>query len=190
MATALAAGAFGISPSVAAGVFAGALTSTPGLAAAQEHFTSISDQGLVSAGYAIAYPFGVIGTVLFVQLWPRLRKKDLHQIGEQLEAEQSQAKQIIPVLVKMTNSKFVGRRIDQLRILDHLHCRVTRIMKDGVLVPIKHDDVLEMDLLLWVVGREDDIEAMLDVLGERAAAPVIINSDMERRTLVVTSFPF
>ena len=190
VATALVAGAFGISPSVAAGVFAGALTSTPGLAAAQEHFSSISDQGLVSAGYAIAYPFGVIGTVLFVQLWPRLRKKDLQKIGEQLDAEQSQAKQIVPVLVKMTNTKFVGRKIDQLRILDHLHCRVTRIMKDGVLVPIKHDDVLEMNLLLWVVGREDDIEAMLDVLGERAETPAIINSDMERRTLVVTNRSF
>jgi putative transport protein len=187
---ALAAKAFGISPSVAAGIFAGALTSTPGLAAAQEHFTSNADQGLVSAGYAIAYPFGVVGTVLFVQLWPRLRKKDLQKIGEQVDAEQSQAKKILPVLVRMTNPKFVGRTIDQLRILDHLHCRITRTMKDGVLVPLEHGATLELDQILWVVGREDDIEAMLDALGEREEAPVIINSDMERRTFVVTNRSF
>lgn len=190
VATALTAGAFGISPSVAAGVFAGALTSTPGLAAAQEHFTSLSEQGLASAGYAIAYPFGVIGTVIFVQLWPRLRKKDLHAIGEKLEAEQAQTHKIESVLVRMTNPKFVGREIDQLRIIDHLHCRVTRIMVGNVLVPIQHGDVLKMDMLLWVLGREEDIEAMLDVLGERAEAPAIINSDMERRTLVVTNRAF
>lgn len=190
VATALTASLFGISPSVAAGIFAGALTSTPGLAAAQEHFSSIADQGLVSAGYAIAYPFGVVGTVLFVQLWPRLRKKDLQKIGEEIEQKQSGAQKIVPVLVKMTNPKFVGRKLDGIRIIDHLHCRITRVMQDGVLVPIEHGAVLELDQLLWVVGREDDIEAMLDVLGERAEAPVIINSDMERRTLIVTNRAF
>jgi putative transport protein len=90
----------------------------------------------------------------------------------------------------MTNPKFVGRTIDQLRILDHLHCRITRTMKDGVLVPLEHGATLELDQILWVVGREDDIEAMLDALGEREEAPVIINSDMERRTFVVTNRSF
>lgn len=190
IATAISASMLGISPSVAAGVFAGALTSTPGLAAAQEHFGNLSDQGLVSAGYAIAYPFGVVGTVLFVQLWPRLRRKDLQKVGEQIESEQSQTQKIVPVLVKMTNPKFEGRTIHGLSILDHLHCRITRVMKKGVLVPIEHDTTFELNQLLWVVGREDDIEAMLDVLGERAVAPVVINSDMERRTLVVTNRAF
>ncbi len=188
--TALTAKALGISPSVAAGVFAGALTSTPGLAAAQEHFASAADQGLISSGYAIAYPFGVVGTVLFVQFWPKLRKKDLQKIGEQVEAEQNKNQKIVSLLVKMTNPKFVGRKIDDLRIIDQLHCRITRTMKNGVLVPIDHDAALEMDQLLWVIGREDDIDPMLDVLGERAEAPVIINSDMERRTLVVTNSEF
>jgi len=188
--TALVARAFGISPSVAAGVFAGALTSTPGLAAAQEHFASTMDQGLVSSGYAIAYPFGVVGTVLFVQFWPRFRKKDLREIGEKAEAEQNKNQKIISLLVRMNNPKFVGRKIDELRIIDQLHCRITRTMKDGVLVPIDHDAVLEMDQLLWVIGRENDIDPMLDVLGERAEAPIVINSDMERRTLVVTNREF
>lgn len=188
--TALVARAFGISPSVAAGVFAGALTSTPGLAAAQEHFASTMDQGLVSSGYAIAYPFGVVGTVLFVQFWPRFRKKDLREIGEKAEAEQNKNQKIISLLVRMNNPKFVGRKIDELRIIDQLHCRITRTMKDGVLVPIDHEAVLEMDQLLWVIGRENDIDPMLDVLGERAEAPIVINSDMERRTLVVTNREF
>lgn len=187
---AIAAKAFGISPSVATGIFAGALTSTPGLAAAQEQFHTHADQALVSAGYAIAYPFGVVGTVLFVQLWPRLRKKDLQKIGEQVESEQSEQKKVVPVLVRMTNPKFIGRTVDQLRILDHLHCRITRTMVDGVLVPLEPESKLELNQLLWVIGREDDIEAMLDALGEREEAPVIINADVERRTLVVTNRSF
>ena len=55
------------------GMFAGALTSTPGLAAAIE----ATGSQLASIGYGIAYPFGVIGVVLFVQLVPKFLKIDI-----------------------------------------------------------------------------------------------------------------
>ena len=56
------------------GLMNGALTSTPGLAAALE---STGNDSLASVGYGIAYPFGVIGVVLFVQLIPRITKSDM-----------------------------------------------------------------------------------------------------------------
>lgn len=189
IATAVTAWFFGISPSVASGVFAGALTSTPGLAAAQEHFGSVN-QGAVSAGYAIAYPFGVIGTVLFVQAWPLLLRKNLQKIGEQLDSEETKATKILPVLVRMTNPKFVGYSIDKLKSLSHLHCRITRIMRNGVLSPIHPDDTLALNDQLWVIGRENDLETMLEILGEKVDAPVIINSDVERRTVIITHRQF
>jgi len=190
LATALTAGALSISPSVAAGVFAGALTSTPGLAAAQEYYVDSANQGLVSAGYAIAYPFGVVGTVLFVQLWPRLRRKDLQKIGERLEAEEAEGRRIGTAVFRMTNPRFEGKRIEDLRILEHLRCRITRTMRDGILVPLEQDETLKKDQVLWVVGYEDQIEALIDMFGERTEAPVVINSDMERRSLVVTNSRF
>jgi len=63
-------------------------------------------------------------------------------------------------------------------------------MKDGILVPIEADTRLEMNQLVWVVGRDESIDAMLDVLGEKADGPVVINSDMDRRTLLVTNREF
>ena len=59
-----------MSTALACGVFTGALTSTPGLAAAIE---AMNDP-IASVGYGIAYPFGVVGTVLFVQMAPRFLK--------------------------------------------------------------------------------------------------------------------
>ena len=59
-----------MSTALACGVFTGALTSTPGLAAAIE---AMNDP-IASVGYGIAYPFGVVGTVLFVQMVPRFLK--------------------------------------------------------------------------------------------------------------------
>ncbi len=58
------------------GLLSGSLTSTPAFSAAKAtvnpEFTS-----LVSVGHGIAYIFGVIGVVLFVQLVPKLSKADM-----------------------------------------------------------------------------------------------------------------
>ena len=64
----------GIGADFSAGVVSGALTSTPGYSAALE---VSKEQGLVTLGHAIAYPFGVIGVVLFVQLIPKILKADM-----------------------------------------------------------------------------------------------------------------
>ena len=67
----------GIRPELSVGLMTGALTSTPGLAAAQEAAGELSD--LATTGYAIAYPFGVVGVVLFVQLIPKFLHVDLEE---------------------------------------------------------------------------------------------------------------
>ena len=60
------------------GILSGALTSTPGYSAAIDaaKLKGISDT-YVTVGHAIAYPFGVIGVVLFVQLLPKFLKSDM-----------------------------------------------------------------------------------------------------------------
>ena len=64
------------SPEFSAGVLSGALTTTPGYSAALEA-AEVSKQGIITLGHAIAYPFGVIGVVLFVQLMPKFLKADM-----------------------------------------------------------------------------------------------------------------
>ena len=63
-----------VNSSLVTGLMTGALTSTPGLSAAQE---VAADTAKVTAGYGIAYIFGVLGVVLFVQLLPRILKTDI-----------------------------------------------------------------------------------------------------------------
>lgn len=62
----------GLSEPLSLGVFTGALTSTPGLGAVVEATRS----DLASVGYGIAYPFGVIGVILFVHLTLKMLKKN------------------------------------------------------------------------------------------------------------------
>lgn len=60
------------------GLLSGSLTSTPAFSAAKatvaEEFT-----GLVSVGHGIAYIFGVVGVVLFVQIIPKLAKANMDE---------------------------------------------------------------------------------------------------------------
>ena len=73
----------GIDTDFAVGVLAGALTTTPGLGVAKEAAT---DPTMATIGYGVAYPFGVIGVVLFVQLMPKIFKTDMKKERAQFVA--------------------------------------------------------------------------------------------------------
>lgn len=71
---------------LAVGLMTGALTSTPGLAAAVE----ATGDATASVGYGIAYPFGVLGVVFFVQIVPKLKGKKVSSSAP--EADEPEAK--------------------------------------------------------------------------------------------------
>lgn len=60
------------------GLLSGSLTSTPAFSAAKATVAE-EYQALVSVGHGIAYIFGVIGVVLFVQLIPKLTKANMDE---------------------------------------------------------------------------------------------------------------
>lgn len=64
----------GIGSDYATGILSGALTSTPAFSAAK---AVAREEGMVALGHAVAYPFGVIGVVLFVQIVPKLLHADM-----------------------------------------------------------------------------------------------------------------
>lgn len=94
----------GIRPELAMGLLTGALTSTPGLAAAQEAAGEMS--ALATTGYAIAYPFGVVGVVLFVQLIPKMLKIDVDV--ERKKFAQANSAEIEPYRGKLVNIDGAG----------------------------------------------------------------------------------
>jgi len=77
--------AFGCNASMAVGILSGALTSTPAFSAAKETVAAVyadpavaaEMESMVTVGHGIAYLFGVIGVVLFVQLVPKFSKADM-----------------------------------------------------------------------------------------------------------------
>ncbi len=89
----------GLSVDMAVGLMTGALTSTPGLSAAKE---VAADEAAVTAGYGIAYLFGVLGVVFFVQLVPKIMRVDMEKERESFVAANAvEVKPIERKLVKL-----------------------------------------------------------------------------------------
>ena len=59
------------------GLLSGSLTSTPAFSAAKATVTTDALEAMVAVGHGIAYLFGVVGVVLFVQLVPKFAKADM-----------------------------------------------------------------------------------------------------------------
>ena len=83
------------------GLLSGSLTSTPAFSAAKATVTSESLEAMVSVGHGIAYLFGVVGVVLFVQLVPKFAKANM----EEERAKLSENNPEVP-------SKLTGKEIE------------------------------------------------------------------------------
>lgn len=73
------------------GLFAGALTSTPAFSAAKGAVDA-ELESIISTGYGIAYLFGVIGVVLFVQLIPKISKANIEEERAKIKISEKENK--------------------------------------------------------------------------------------------------
>lgn len=156
--------ALGIDAGVAAGLFAGACTSTPALAAATEAVQeSGADSALVNIGYGVAYPFGVIGVVLFVQLLPRLLKQRLD--APAAEETGHDPFKIIRRVVVVTHPDILGRNINEYLGEGLLKCSITRKVQDDLLLPLDEQDTFTKGMELLMLGERRHLHHDAALLG-------------------------
>lgn len=175
----------GLPADLAVGIFAGALTSTPALAAALDVIRE--PENMVAIGFGIAYPFGVVGVVLFVQLLPRLLKQDLDKLGRELDAKDESQPKVSTILVEVTNPNLVGRKIAETDLLESARCCVSRVLSKGRLVPLRWDDTFEVGQHVYVIGDESQLDLAVDFIGKKSQESGTIDADRERQQVVVTS---
>lgn len=123
--------ASGIDPHVVAGTYVGALTSSPGLGAAME---AVAGGSTVAAGYSIAYPFGVLAVVLFVELAPLF-------FGIDNEAEKRELKDFLAA------SKSSGRSGNPsvfFSILSFVGCMMTGLFIGSLPIPVPGLGILRL----------------------------------------------
>ncbi|MCP4583815.1 MAG: YidE/YbjL duplication [candidate division Zixibacteria bacterium] len=169
---------------LALGIFAGSMTSTPALATAMD---TLQHSDTISVGYGIAYPFGVIGVVLFVQLIPRLLKTDIESEVMKCQSKPSEKKEIIHLLVEILNPNIIGKKINEVTFLANSRCQISRILKGERLLPITSDNVLEQGQHILVVGKEHRLPNIVEFLGRASNKRFFMDTESQRIKVVVTS---
>ncbi len=175
---------FSIPFDLAGGLFAGAMTSTPALAAATEALPAAGQSNLV-VGYGIAYPFGVIAVVLFVQILPRILRADLGAMKD--DQDNCEDDVVRTALVEVKNPNILGKNISGSGLEAFESCTVSRIQRGSQLVPLRYEDTFSLGQKLYLVGRAREMKIAIDYLGEESQEPIVRDAENERRLLLVTS---
>lgn len=177
------------------GVMSGAVTNTPGLAAAQQAVTEMTngaaDADIMAQGYAAAYPLGVVGIIMAIIVIRGIFR--INTSDEQKQIEEETEKSIHkPLLlsIKITNKLVEGRTLAQLHDIITTDFVVSRLMgSDGkVIIPVSTTQIHYGDRLL-IVCSDHESDRFLTVLGpeeemdwETTQTPVV-----SRRILITKS---
>ncbi len=175
---------FDLPTDLAIGVFNGALTSTPGLAAAFE----ATGSAVTAVGYGLAYPVGVIGVILFVNIFPGL-------LGVSVSQEEKRYKDqlmedypgIVNRIVKVSNQNIGGKSLRELDLRGMTGAVVSRVKHAGNTFAPTAKTVLYAGDLLKVVGNEDAIAKVELLVGETVDEDLSFDDRFEVNWMLVTN---
>lgn len=175
---------FGIDKNITIGLLTGALTSTPGLAAAIDYTNS----PLASIGYGVAYPFGVIGVILFVRLMPKLIGKKV------VEAEQEYTREIYKEYPEIDKKNFVvendniaGKSIGELKVRHMTQAVISRVMREETAFAPTPSTVLQKGDIIKAVGTPDSLERVQLLIGPETSTEIPLDPQYDVRGVLVTN---
>jgi putative transport protein len=176
----------------ALGIMSGAVTNTPSLGAAQQILKDVGTSpellAMPSLGYAVAYPFGIVGILLTMLLARRIFRLDSEEAAKAFEAERAaKALKLDTLDVVIRNEQIEGLRLDAVPGLAEAGVKASRMERDGALcVPHDHTVVRTGDVL-HLVGPPAKLEGLRRALGAVHERKLTTQgTDLKWERLVVT----
>lgn len=160
----------GTSMSMMVGIMSGAVTNTPGLGAAQQAIkqaSEVSSGSDIGLGYAIAYPFGVVGIIITMLLIRKIFqiKVEVEQANFEKQLIQSDT-QPEKVNITITNPAVFGCKLSEFQHHFVDDAIITRIMHNGVVNAINQDTILNENDTILLVANQRDIFILIKLFGE------------------------
>lgn len=174
------------------GLLSGATTNTPSLAAAQQALrqmgaaeTAAAVQGL---GYAIAYPFGIIGIIVTMYL---IRSVFRVEVKREVELADAARRSFVPPPstrnFEVRNPNLVGRPLGQVPGLSGSGVVVSRLSREGKVEVALPETPLQLGDILHAVGPMEDLETLRVVVGTEAGVDLkTLPGPITNRRLIVT----
>lgn len=178
---------------LAVGLFSGATTNTPALAAAQQAMSALSGLSTESTklpglGYAVAYPFGILGIIISMLVFKRAFRIDAAAESRAfLETQHKDADAPVAMNLEVQNPNLDGLEIKDIPHLQSAKATITRVLRDGKVAVAVPDTVLRTGDAVRVVGRAAALEDLRVLIGPESDKDLkAISSNLLSRKLVVT----
>ena len=169
---------------LAVGLFAGAMTSTPGLAAAIESTNST----LASIGYGIAYPFGVLAVIIFVKLSPKLF--GISVSGEEQNYDK-EVKADYPGIVHknfvVENKNIFDKTLGELKIRTMTKTNISRVLHMEEAFTPTAKTALHKGDIVKAVGTLEDLEKVQILIGNETQTKIPLSKQYVIQSVLVTN---
>jgi len=178
---------FGFDPILSTGIFCGAVTNTPALAAANEYLHGNPKAPLLTIGYSVAYPLGIIIPIAWSQWIVRRRKLDLAR--ETKKAERSNGDDTDPpatINVKATRAEILGKTLEEVLPPKAIASRLMRYHSITIPSPkarIQAEDVYH------IVCTSRNLALVKSIFGAESLqpGPEMSRSDIDFRRIMITN---
>lgn len=192
---------------LSAGLLAGALTSTPTLAGAQdalasgmanlpEGMSTATATSNVGVGYAITYLFGTIGLIVVIRLMPKLVGIDLPAEAQKLAEERGLIAQkftrtgdtipIIRAYQLQEENDAVGRTIGGVVADNQRGVNILKIRRGRKILDAEPSLELKTGDVVAILASLQDHADERDKLGQEVMDPELLNYQIVTREIIVT----
>lgn len=148
---------------VAVGIMSGAVTNTPGLGAAEEALKQIPPSILhgdipdIGLGYAVAYPFGVVGIILSMIIIKKLFRIDPKQEIESFNKIRFPEDEMPErFCLEITNMDLFGKKIGDIVPLLKKEMVFSRIYRQGEIIFPNKETILQPGDMAVIISQKAD----------------------------------
>ena len=174
------------------GIMQGAVTNTPGLGAAQQTLTNLVGDGSqamqMAAGYAAAYPGGVMGLIAAIFLVKYGFRINV-QAEKRLTLRRLRAgtASVTRIALQVENPMLVGKTVAAVRQILPTSFAVSRLARNGDITLADDSKHIQQGDILLVIARDDETDRLMTLIGgqvstsifsenPRTTSPAYINS--------------
>jgi len=178
--------------SVMTGVMSGAVTNTPGLAAAQaaaKDLHSSGDIAFMGLAYAVTYPFGVFGIILALLILKKLFRINIQNEQElHRKLTSFRSKRLVTANLKLENRQLIGKPLRKVFSLLKEPVVVSRMYHDGEVITPTPDVQLAENDVMFVVASKPEMEELKLLIGPTSEMNLKaqLKTNLISRTIVVT----
>jgi putative transport protein len=189
-----------------AGLLAGALTSTPTLAGAQDAVTSglaRLPEGMstaqatenISVAYAITYIFGTAGLIVFIKFFPKMfginlveEARKISTKGERGRRKSEDLSKMLPIIraYKVIQKELTQKALGVIRKENGEKGFLLKIKRGSGLLDPAPDMKLHMNDVISVIGLMSDIREKDDYLGAEVLDADLLNYNVVQEEIIVT----